>query len=176
MVVIASVALWLGVYSTVVSTAVALLTLYAEVFLRVKIVPRSGFYGSDAGPAFYERRDDFPATGQTPKPVFGVHVSNRGRQAVYVASVHQARATEPHRALAWVAHPYSGPDYVAPNSSLRFIVGGDLTPENTRPRRFFIVDGVGIVHPLRERWRMRVEGLLFRRALLRLRRHATDGG
>jgi hypothetical protein len=28
------VALWLGVYSTVVSTAVALLTLYAEVYLR----------------------------------------------------------------------------------------------------------------------------------------------
>jgi hypothetical protein len=62
---VATVALWLGVYSTVVSTAVALLTLYAEVFLRIKVVPRSGFYGSNQGPSFAEGPDAFPATGQT---------------------------------------------------------------------------------------------------------------
>ena len=175
MLVVASVALWLGIYSTVVSTAVALLTLYAEVFLRVKVVVGSGFYGSDKGPAFHERSDDFPATGQKIEPVFGVHVRNRGRQAVYVATIHQARATEPHRALLWVAHPYAGPGYVEPNTTIRFIVGGEWTPENTKPRRFFVVDGVGIVHPLRERWRMRIEDVLFRWALLRVRPSTSTG-
>jgi hypothetical protein len=169
MIVIGSVALWLGVYSTVVSTAVALLTLYAEVFLRISVVTRSGFYGSHQGPAFHERSDEFPATGQTLQPVFGVHVRNRGRQSVFVASVHQAGAFARHRTLDWVAHPYSGPDYVNPNTTVRFIVGGEGTPQNTKPKRFFVVDGVGAVHPLRERWRMRVEDVLFRRALLRLR-------
>jgi len=164
--VLGSTALWLGVYSTIVSTAVALLTLYAEVFLRVKVIPRSGFYGSDGGPAFHESEDEFPATGQTLEPAFGVNVSNRGRQTVWVGSIHQARAFESHRTFAWVTAPYGGPAYVAPNSTLRFTVGGEWTPENTRARRFFIIDGVGVIHPLRERWRMRIENVLFRRALL----------
>jgi hypothetical protein len=172
MIVVGSVALWLGVYSTVVSTAVALLTLYAEVFLRVSVVTRSGFYGSHQGPAFHERGDEFPATGQTLQPVFGVHVRNRSRQSVYVASVHQARAFAPHRMLEWVAYPHNGPDYVSPNTTVMFIVGGAWTPENTRPRRFFVVDGVGIVHPLRERWRMRAERLTDRSTNLQAKRAA----
>jgi hypothetical protein len=40
---------------------------------------------------------------------------------------------------------------VPPNTTLRFIVGGNGTPENAKPRRFFIIDGVGVVHPLRDR-------------------------
>lgn len=173
MLIVGSVALWLGVYSTVVSTAVALLTLYAEVFLRVNVLARPGFWGSDGGPAFHDLSEEFPATGQKPEHVFGVYVRNRGRQTIYIASVHQARSTEPHRTLSWVAHPYSGPGYVEPNTTIRFTIGGEWTPNNTTTKRFFVVDGVGVVHPLRERWRMRVEDVLFRRALLRLRR-GTD--
>jgi hypothetical protein len=167
-------AFWLSVYSTVVATAVALLTLYAEVFLRVKVATRPGFYGSDGGPAFYERADEFPKTGQQPAPVFAVVVSNRGRQQVSVSRVYQAQSFQPHRALAWASLPYIDLAPLGQNTSRQFIVEGERAPEKTKPRRFFVVDGVGIIHPLRERWRQRIENLLYRRALLWFRGRQAD--
>jgi hypothetical protein len=163
--VMASVALWLGVYSTVVSTVVALLTLYAEVFLRVRVMARPGWFGSDQGPAFREHAEAFPQTGQVPEPALGVYVCNRGRQSVWVERVYQARSFAPHRALQWA--PYVNPEYVPPNTTLRFPV---LSADKGSLRRVFVVDGVGLIHPLRQRWRIHLEDWTFRCLWLRLHR------
>lgn len=47
-------------------------------------------------------------------------------------------------------HPHSELGYVEPNTTVRFVVG--VEPENTTSRRVFVVDGVGVVRPLREGW------------------------
>lgn len=155
-------AFWLGVYSTVVSTAVALLTLYGEVFLRIQVFARLAFFGSDGGPAVHERAEDFPDTGQQLVPVYRVLVRNRGRQGVTIAEVWQAQALRPHRrfAFAYPISPFANPGHTL---SLPMVRQAD---ETEKPRRFFVVDAAGRVHPLKERWRMRFEDLVFRQAWL----------
>jgi hypothetical protein len=112
-----------------------------------------------------DRPEDFPATGQTLEPVFRVLIRNRGRQGVTIAEVWQARAFEPHRRfeLAYPVSPYANPGHTLNLPARRKEL------ETATPRRFFVVDAAGRVHPLRERWRMRLEDALFRRVWLWLR-------
>jgi hypothetical protein len=44
-----------------------------------------------------------------------------------------------------------------------------VSSESKNARRIFIFDGVGNTHPLRERWRIRLENVLYRRVLFWIR-------
>ena len=104
--------------------------------------------------------DEFPKTGQTPEPIMIVDVRNRGRQMVFVSEIGQARSFDHHLPLA-IDRYFGSERWVGPAVTSGFPV---RSPSGTR--RIYVVDGVGRFHPLRERWRQRIENAVYRRVLL----------
>lgn len=101
------------------------------------------------------------------QPVFGVKVANRGRRAVtitHVAYVRSARAThgghvmsaDMREALAARHRLEEGESYTYQHGQMGGYAHGDLPL-----KRWYVTDGAGRVHPLRERHRQRLERAAF---------------
>jgi hypothetical protein len=178
-------ALYLGLYATAVSTAVGLLTLYGELFQRVSVIAREGFqvlfsetYSKATGRGSFvaaseEALEAMDAKPEDAYPVITVAIRNRGRLPVQIQTIGRAH---------WVKRDLF-PDLLLQvpfevdgghTRSLTVNLPEDYARGTESLRRFFAVDGAGRVHPLRERWRQRIENLLYRRAVLWLRRGRAD--
>jgi hypothetical protein len=167
-------AVWLGIYATTVSTAVALLTLYGELFLRIGVRARETFMVKVAGGrnmsiAGEAAIEDIGIPKEGTRPIMLVEVRNRGRQTVQIQKLAQGE---------WIRRPVFDEPFrrlpldLAPGHSETFELGVEhpYAHGTYSTRRIFIVDGAGRVHPLRERWRQRFEDLAYRSLVLFLRR------
>jgi hypothetical protein len=172
------VGLWLGLYATVISTAVALLTLYGEIFQRVSVRGRESYVVAVGGDRYYVMAPDavedleVPA-GAVRRPVLTLVVRNRGRQTVSIDTVSKAYWFKIKRQLFDEA-VQGGSFTLQPGHSHTLTVGTRQKYAHGAVgsmRRFFVVDGAGRIHPPRERWRQRLENLLYRRWVMAARRH-----
>jgi hypothetical protein len=167
----ADVAFWLGLYASVVSSAVALITLYGYLFNRVRVVAREDFRVLVEGgtPVICHGEDSLDAMGLTrdgATEVLTIGILNRGRQTVQIGMVSKAH---PVQRSVFPDLPEQLPVTIEPGHSKTVIHGkegnyshGDLK----NMRRFFVADGAGRIYPYRERWRQRLENLLYRRLVL----------
>ncbi len=173
-------AFWLGIYASVVSSGVALVSLYGQIFLRVRVVAREAYavktkVGRDLIVHLEStlKTMDVPAGAAT--PVVTVAVINRGRQPVQISTVSRAHSLRDPR-----SHEVFGdfleyvPFDLLPGHSQTVVHGkdGGHVPGDLPMRRFFVHDGAGRTHPLHERWQQRVEGVVRKsRAAIPTRRH-----
>lgn len=172
----AEVALYLGIYATLVSTAVALLTLYGEVFQRVRVIAREAYrvpkpdgralvvVGDDA-------LDEMEVPRETAQPILTIGLMNRGRQPVQIQTVSKAYPVK-REVLHDVIEQL--PVTVAPGHVVSLTHGaqGGFQHGDVTPGRFFALDGTGRIHPLHERWRQALENLLYRDAVVWYRNRA----
>ena len=167
-----SAAFWLGLYATLIATAVALLTLYGELFQRVGVKARERFVvnvgSGDHRVIAPEIADSLGVPGEARTPILSVHVRNRGRRPVQIRAVLQAHWFELDR---YSFDEALAPVTIQPGHSHDFAIGYGRTYEYSgrRVRRVYAYDGADRVYPLRERWLQRAENLLYRRVALRLR-------
>jgi hypothetical protein len=166
-----SAAFWLGLYASVVSSLVALVTLYSQTLARIRVQAREDFFVrmADGGQLVASGKDALEAMGarlDQAVPVLNVGMSNRGRNTVQITMVSKAHPVK--RDLFADAMPQL-PLVLEPGHLATVVIGkeggyahGDLK----NLRRFFVADGAGRIYPYRERWRQRLENLLYRRAVI----------
>jgi hypothetical protein len=170
-------AIYLGLYASAVSTAVGLLTLYGELFQRISVIPSEGFhvlFSATAGGGALVAKDEetLAIMGATPEdahPVLTVAIRNRGRFPVQIQTISRAHWVNRdlfHDLIRQV------PFEVEPGHTrtITLTLDEDHPYGSESMRRFFAVDGTGRIHPLRERWRQRLENVLYRRLVLWVRR------
>jgi hypothetical protein len=175
-----SAAFWLGLYASIVSSVVAIVTLYAETLARVRVAAREDFFVRmpDGGGLIASDEAALEAMGATldqAVPVLTIGISNRGRHVVQITMVGKAHAVK--RDLFADVMPQL-PLVVEPGH-LRTVVngkeGGYAHGDVKNLRRFFVADGAGRIYPYRERWRQRAENLLYRRAVIWWRKRKRAG-
>jgi hypothetical protein len=144
----------IAVYGAVVSTFALLWTvgwaLYKDAFrdrARVRVTAAEG-RGMSAGAA--------------PQPAFYVTVANRGRRAVTIQSVFQVESgiSGMHN---FMLSTLSGlPKRLNESESHIIMLSfGSYTMGSMSKERWYVLDGAGRRHPLRERYRQRVEAIMF---------------
>jgi hypothetical protein len=100
-------------------------------------------------------------------PVMLVRVSNRGRRATSIQSVSRVVSFRRHHGImemsADIAQELSTPAKLAEAEGRTFVHGarGGCAPGQMPANRWFVTDGAGRTYPLRERWRQRVERIVF---------------
>jgi hypothetical protein len=159
-------AFWLGLYASAVSSAVALVTLYGLVFMRIKVLARDAYAVKVTGTTreMVVYGDDTLKTMGVPPgaatPILAVTVMNRGRQPVRIDKVSR---------VVGVKHDVFGdfmaqvPFDLAPGHSESVVHGrqGGHSHGDISLRRFYVVEGAGRIHPWTERWRQRVERIVY---------------
>lgn len=165
-----SAAFWLSIYASAVASAVALVTLYAQTFARIRVVAREDFFvpTTGGGQLLVHGEDALEAMGATMQqatPVLTVGIMNRGRNTVQITAVSKAYAVK--RELFGDVMPQL-PVVVEPGHLKTVVNGkeGGYGHGDLNMRRFFVSDGAGRVYPYRERWRQRLENVLYRRAVI----------
>jgi len=164
----ASTAFWLGLYASAVSSAVALMTLYGLIFMRIKVVARDAYAVKVKGTAreMIVYGDDTLKTMGVPRsgatPMLAVTVKNRGRQPVQIDTVSRVAGIKHHVFGDFMAQV---PFELAPGHSKTVVHGrqGGHNHGDIPLSRFYVVEGAGRIHPWTERWRQRVERLIYRR-------------
>jgi hypothetical protein len=167
----------LAVYASTIATLNGAWTLYHGIIRdRPRIVVRA--YQGEAVPVGFGRRD----------PLFMVSVSNRGRRPVNIEGV--ARLAKLIRGTS--SYPVDFMEQVAAKPRLEesqsktFVHGqrGGYKHGDLPTSRWYVTDGAGRVHPLRERYRQRLLAFVFwpvrrvmnwRDARQRARRNEDDG-
>jgi hypothetical protein len=144
----------LAVYASVVGTLNGGWTLYHGVIrdrARIKVRP----YRSEA----------HPVGGGDPQPMFSVRVSNRGRRPANIEGVAYlgklVRGTEMHSMD--IMRELVEPVRLEESQGHTFVHGrfGGYVPGDLPTKRWFVTDGAGRVHPLRERYRQRFLSFIF---------------
>lgn len=144
----------LAIYAAIVATADVLWTLFQGLFRdRARIVVRAAEYqaitpGSDVR-----------------QPMLAVRVANRGRRVAYITHVSRVanvwRGT--HELSADIQqHQLLEAKKLAESQGHTFGHGqmGGYQHGDIPLKRWYVVDGAGRIHPLRERYRQRVENLI----------------
>jgi hypothetical protein len=161
-------AIYLSIYASVVSTAAGLWALFHGMFrdrARISVYASEKFLvRTPQGHLLIRAEDTLQTMGVTPeqrKEVLHVGVRNRGRRDAKIESVGQF--TWKGAALfADLAHKV--PFDLPAESSHDLLIGaqGGYEHGQISTRRFFVEDGAQRKHPLRARWRVRVEMVLYR--------------
>ena len=105
-----------------------------------------------------------PGSGMPARPIIGFSVYNRGRRAAYIASVE--RMSEPktntRQKSADIMRQIVQPVRLDEGQSMSITHGADggYKPGDLPMSRWFVMDGAGRIHPLRERYRQRVEAVV----------------
>jgi hypothetical protein len=165
--------LWLGVYSTIVSTAVALLTLFGEIFPRVRVEASERLLVTVSGkPMLVSDRATVATMGGAPnagREVLAITVRIRGRRDFRIENVVR-RVGLGRELLADASQQIPG--NVLPGHSANIVNGaqGGYKHGDISPRWWYVVDGGDRIYPLRIRSLLRLEDVLYRRAILWLRK------
>jgi hypothetical protein len=144
----------LAVYASIIATLDGAWTLYYGVIRdRPRVVVRA------------YRGEAVPTGGGARQPVFMLKVSNRGRRAVTID--HVAYVSKTIRGTQVVSvdlmQQLANPRRLDESESTTLVHGqhGGYTPGDLPTRRWFVQDGAQRIHPLRERYRQRVERIIF---------------
>jgi hypothetical protein len=147
----------LAVYGATIGTVGGLWTLYAGVVLdRARIRVR-----------VTEAHSIKPGS-KVKTPLLVVSVSNRGRRGASIQSVSRVvsmrRAPGSHEISADIAQQLAQAVRLGEGEGRTFLHGelGGYTLGAIPLRRWFVLDGADRMHPLRERWRQRVERAIWR--------------
>jgi hypothetical protein len=166
--------LWLSVYATTVSTLVALLTLYGEIFPRVRLDVSESLLVTVAGgkQMLVSDRETLIGIGGEPGAgieVLAVAVRNRGRRELRIENLTRRRGLS--RDMLRDAS-LQIPANVPPGHSATIVNGaqGGYKHGQISTRWWYIVDGGDRIYPLRIRWLLKFENILYRRAILWLRK------
>lgn len=167
------VAIYLGIYASVVSTAAGLWALFSGVVrdrARITVEADEAYLvKTNKGPMIVKGEDTLETMGVKPsqrREVLEIVLRNRGRRDARIETVSQVRL-----AGGWVFGDLVGqvPCDLPAESSKTVVLGADggYAHGQIRPRRFYAVDGAGRVHSLRERYRQRVAYVLYKWAIRR---------
>jgi len=168
-----NVALALGIYATLLSTLVALVTLYGELFARIDVIAQEAYLvPRTSGAPLIVRGDDalqaLGAQDSARSEIVSIAIRNRGRRPAQILQV-SVPGTHGFHVIDDLFERF--PLVVEPGTT-RTLTLGDQAPYRhgeLNVARFFVSDGAGRIHPLRERWRQ-APARLVRRARRRLRR------
>jgi hypothetical protein len=157
----------LGIYATVVSTAVGLLTLYGELFQRVKVHVSEDYRVNVRGRwlVFGQKpARDLGVPDESRKPILTVRVINRGLRPVTIRSVSKAYWAQTKRHLF---EDMVGSIRIDPGEAHSFHLGDRETPYEHgsigRLNRVYVLDAADRVHPVTQRWIQRIENVVWRR-------------
>ncbi len=162
-------AFWLSLYASVVASVTALWALFRELWVdrpRIDVTPEEAWLvpvKGEARPLIVKgertlRTMGVPATVR--KPVLTVRVRNRGRRDATVDSVNQVIAGGGFNVFSDLLPqvPFATP--AERSFTLAMGQDGGYTHGDVSLKRFFVVDGAGRVHPLRERYRQRLHRIV----------------
>lgn len=149
-------ALVLGLYATAVSTAVALVTLYGEVFARIDVIAREAYLVREPGrPPIVVVGDDAlevmdPSPGADVRDIVTIAIRNRGRRPTQITTM-----SKPGEAGFHILEELlpAFPLIVEPGRTETLTIEHYRRGDLGEIKRFFVADGAGRIHPLRERWR-----------------------
>jgi hypothetical protein len=139
----------LAIYAAIVGTLSGLWNLYAGIFRdRARVVLRV----ADATAIV-------PGAPEMDRPVFWVTVSNRGRRAVQVTAVAYLDSARTGVSQLSMDIVKQMPKRLEEGESCTLVHGdqGGYTKGSLPLRRWYAIDGAGRKHPLRERYRQRLE-------------------
>lgn len=109
-------------------------------------------------------RGEALAAGANPQPIFMVSVSNRGRRPVQVSHIsYVSDALRGYHMISQdIALQLTPRPQLGESESQTFVHGqnGGYTHGNLPTSRWHVTDGAGRTHPLRERYRQRIERIL----------------
>ena len=161
------VAIYLGIYASIVSTAAGLWALFTGIFrdrARITVkVNESYLVRSESGPVLVRREDTLETTKVTDgqaNEVLAIVVRNRGRRPCRIENVAQIQPTG-SKVFSDLANQI--PFDLAPETSLTLLIGGKsgYRHGDIAPHSFYVVDGAGRVHPLRFRYGFHITFLLY---------------
>jgi hypothetical protein len=147
----------LAVYAATVGTIGGLWTLYSGVVLDRARVALSVSESEVITTAGREAR----------VPVLAVRVSNRGRRAFSVQTIGRVvdmrRHRGPHELSADIMRQLATPFRLAEGEGRTFVHGerGGYERGQIPISRWYVIDGAGRTYPISERWRQRVERVIF---------------
>jgi hypothetical protein len=163
------IAIYLGIYASIVSTAAGLWALFHGVFrdrARIYVKVQESYLANIKGGGHLVIRgeDNLERFGIAPhrgRQVLAVLIRNKGRRDARAGAVAQARR--------WYGASFFGdlqgqvPCELPAESSTTLVLGrdGGYAHGDIKTGRFYVVDGAGRVHPLRERYRQRLRFLLW---------------
>jgi hypothetical protein len=165
-----SLAFWLSIYATTVSTAVALLTLYGEIFQRVWVrAEEQGIVDLHGRPQRMRLAIadalEIPEADRT--PVLVIVVRNRGRRPVQIQQLSKRSWFSTTRTLFTTEEVGELPAVIEGGHLRVFVVAGTKDPyvlgSTGSLSRTYAVDGAERIHPLRERWLQAIENVVFYR-------------
>jgi hypothetical protein len=142
-------------YAAVVATLNVVWTVFQEVFrdrARIKL-------------AVADSELFTPGTSIPARPIIGYSVYNRGRRATYVSSIERISApkTGGRQKSADIMRQIVQPVRLDEGQSMTITHGADggYAHGDLPMKRWFVIDGAGRIHPLRERYRQRLEAIIF---------------
>jgi hypothetical protein len=160
------VAIYLGIYASIVSTAAGLWALFSGVFrdrARITInASESYLVKTVKGPMLVRGEDTLETVGATTEQateVLSLVVRNRGRRACRIEAVAQMGRTG---STLFADLAGQVPFDLPPESSKTLVIGADggYNHGDNEQRWFYVVDGAGRKHPLRERYGERIALML----------------
>jgi hypothetical protein len=151
----------LAIYAALVATADLAWKLFEGLRDRARVVVNVAEYEAIT-----------PGTNQR-QPILGVRAVNRGRRATYIT--HVARVANVWRGTADILRELQAPLRLGESQGRTFAHGllGGYQHGDMPLSRWYRTDGAGRTHPLRERYRQRVERVVLwpLRRVLRWRRN-----
>lgn len=157
-------AIYLGIYASVVGTITGLWALFHNIFRDRARVTVKAFEAyrvtvkNEPQWLIVRGEDTLKTMGITPamrRPVIDIEVRNRGRRDVRIDDVARARLGGSWK---FGDFRYQVPFDLPAERKQSVILGaeGAYQHGDIKLTRFFAVDGAGRIHPLRERWRQRL--------------------
>jgi hypothetical protein len=163
-------AIYLGIYASVVSTAAGLWALFHGLFrdrARISVqVDETFLVDTDRGHLVIKTEDTLQTMGVKPdqrQEVLRIVVRNRGRRDAKIEGVGQATLRGANYFAALTNQvPFDLPAESSAQLLIRTQGNIHYAHGDIRTRRFYVEDGAGRKHPLRARWRLRFETVLYR--------------
>ena len=162
-------ALWLGLYASVVASVTGLWALFREIWIerpRIVVTVEEAWLVRVKGhdrPLIVKGETALqtmaiPASART--PILTVGIRNRGRRDASIDSVNQVIGLGRVNVFSDLLPQV--PFLIPAERSFTLVLGkdGGYAHGDIRLERFFVVDGAGRLHPLRERYRQRLSRVL----------------
>jgi len=158
-------AFWLGLYASAVASITGLWALFRELWIeraRIDVAPEDAWLVRVKGQErpLIVKGEDTMRTMQVPdsarRPILTVKVRNRGRREATIDSVNQVIAGGKINVFGDLLPQV--PFLIPAERGSTLVMGkdGGYAHGDIRLKRFYVVDGAGRIHPLRERDRQRV--------------------
>jgi hypothetical protein len=163
------IAIYLGIYASIVSTAAGLWALFSGVFrdrARITIKAREAYLTDTPKGRMIVRGEDTLVTmgiaESQRREVLEIVIRNRGRREARIENISRVRVIGVGSFL-FGDLTSKVPFALAAETSRSLLIGegGDYARGEVGTRGFYVVDGAGRVHPLRHRYAFRIAFVLY---------------